>query len=87
VTWRERRPLRGKDKVALRLGKVINHYKVGKHCTISITDDVFIFARDRPRSSPRRHWTASTSSAPAVDGLIDRLDDEVSADMSRPTLT
>lgn len=43
---RERRPLRGKDKIALRIGKVINHYKVGKHFVLEIDDDRFSFARD-----------------------------------------
>jgi hypothetical protein len=36
---------------------VINHYKVGKHCTTSITDDAFIFAatgQDRRRGGAGR---------------------------------
>jgi len=33
---RERRPLRGKDAIALRVGKVINHYKVAKHFNLEI---------------------------------------------------
>src|ERR1700758_390644 len=31
ATRRQRRPLRGKDKIALRVGKVFNRYKVAKH--------------------------------------------------------
>ncbi|MGH3803756.1 MAG: IS1634 family transposase, partial [Pseudonocardiaceae bacterium] len=31
ATGRAKRPLRGKDKIALRVGKVINHYKMAKH--------------------------------------------------------
>jgi Transposase DDE domain len=46
ATRRERRPLRGKDKIALRVGKVINHYKMAKHFTITITDDSFTFTRN-----------------------------------------
>jgi hypothetical protein len=40
------RPLRGRDKIALRVGKVINHYKMAKHVTIDITDEAFTFTRN-----------------------------------------
>ena len=40
---RQKRPLRGKDTIALRAGKVINHYKMAKHFTLQITDDSFTF--------------------------------------------
>ena len=46
ATGRERRPLRGRDKIALRVGKVINHYKMAKHFTIEITDESFTFTRN-----------------------------------------
>ena len=46
ATGRERRPLRGKDKIALRVGKVIGHYKMAKHFTIEITDESFTFTRN-----------------------------------------
>ena len=46
ATGRDKRPLRGKDKIALRVGKVINHYKMAKHFTIEITDDSFTFTRN-----------------------------------------
>ena len=42
---RERRPLRGKDKIALRLGKVVNRYKMAKHFDLEIADDSFSFSR------------------------------------------
>ena len=42
---RERQPLRGKDKVALRVGRVINRHKVAKHFSLEISDDSFSFAR------------------------------------------
>ncbi|MFZ5870734.1 MAG: IS1634 family transposase, partial [Actinomycetota bacterium] len=45
ATVRERRPLRGKDKIALRVGKVINRYKVAKHFTIDIGEDSLSFSR------------------------------------------
>ena len=42
---RERRPLRGADKIALRVGKVINRYKMAKHFDFQISDDAFGFSR------------------------------------------
>jgi len=47
ATTRDRRPLRGKDNIALRLGKVINHYKMAKHFHIEITDETFTFTRNQ----------------------------------------
>jgi hypothetical protein len=49
ATRRARRPLRGKDAIGLRVGKVINHYKVGKHFTTEITEDSFTFTRDQDK--------------------------------------
>jgi hypothetical protein len=45
ATARARRPLRGKDKIALRAGTVRNHYKMAKHFDLQITDDSFTFTR------------------------------------------
>jgi Transposase DDE domain len=45
ATSRARRPLRGKDKIALRVGTARNHYKVAKHFDLQITDDSFTFTR------------------------------------------
>ena len=42
---RERRPLRGKDKIGIRVGKVINRYKMGKHFELEIGHDSFGFRR------------------------------------------
>ena len=44
---RARRPLRGKDKIALRAGKVLNRRKVAKHFTIDIGDDHFTYHRNQ----------------------------------------
>jgi hypothetical protein len=46
---RERRALRGQDKIALRLGKVINKFKMAKHFVVEITDDSFIYHRDEDK--------------------------------------
>jgi hypothetical protein len=45
ATGRARRPLRGREAIALRVGKVINHYKMAKHFTIEITEETFTFSR------------------------------------------
>jgi len=46
ATGRPTRPLRGRDTIALRVGKVINHYKMAKHFTLDITDEAFTFTRN-----------------------------------------
>lgn len=38
--------VRGADQIGIRVGKVINKNKVGKHFIISITDDSFTYHRD-----------------------------------------
>jgi hypothetical protein len=42
---RDRRPVRGRDKIALRVGRHINRHKVAKHFELTIGDDHFSFAR------------------------------------------
>ena len=42
---RDRRPLRGADKIGLRLGRVVNRYKMAKHFALEITDDAFSFSK------------------------------------------
>ena len=63
---RARRPLRGKDKIAVRADRVLTRRKVAKHFTIDIGDDHLRYAREpglhRRRGQP---WTASTCCAPA----------------------
>jgi hypothetical protein len=44
---RARRPLRGKDKIALRVDRVLNRRKVGKHFTIDIGEDRFSYHRNQ----------------------------------------
>jgi Transposase DDE domain len=47
ATQRARRPLRGQDKIALRVDRVLRRRKVAKHFIIEITDDSFSYARDQ----------------------------------------
>ena len=46
---RQRRPLRGKGEIAMRVGKGLNRFKVGKHFVLFITDDSFSYQRDTAR--------------------------------------
>src|SRR5208283_2582485 len=49
ATRRAKRPLRGKDKIGLRVGKLINHYKMAKHFILHITEQRFSYRRDEKR--------------------------------------
>lgn len=49
ATRRARNPLQGKDEIGLRVGAVLNRYKVGKHFLLQITEDAFSFERDEQR--------------------------------------
>ncbi|WP_300607697.1 IS1634 family transposase [Trebonia sp.] len=44
---RARRPLRGKDKIAVRADRVLKRRKVAKHFTVDIGEDSFSYARDQ----------------------------------------
>jgi len=59
ATRRKSRPLRGKAKIGVRVGRVINHYKVAKHFKLKITDDGFTYERD----------TVKIASEAALDGI------------------
>ncbi len=49
ATTRASRPLRGQDKIALRVGKVLNRFKVAKHFVLDIAEEHFSFQRDAQR--------------------------------------
>jgi len=51
ATQRKKRPLRGKDKIGLRIGKVLGKYKVGKHFVLDISDASFSYRRDEAKIS------------------------------------
>jgi hypothetical protein len=46
---RAKRPLRGREQIALRVGKVVNHYKMAKHLVIEIGDDSFSYHRNEDK--------------------------------------
>ena len=56
---RAKKPLHGKDKIALAIGRVIDKYKMAKHFDLNITDDRFTFARN----------TAKIDAEAALDGV------------------
>ena len=64
ATRRRNDPLRGAADIGLRVGKVINRYKVAKHFVTTITDESFTFRRDEDRSSTKSSSTGSTSCVP-----------------------
>jgi len=45
ATRRDRQRLQGADKIGLRIGRVLNKYKVGKHFDLEITETSFAFSR------------------------------------------
>jgi hypothetical protein len=45
ATQRQRQPLRGQQAIALRVGRVIERFHMGKHLELSITDDSFSWTR------------------------------------------
>ena len=59
ATRRRANPLRGKAEIGLRVGKVINRYKVAKHFITAIEDTRFSFRRD----------TEKIAAEAALDGL------------------
>ena len=59
ATRRDKRRLRGKDRIALRVGKVIDKYKMAKHFGLTITEESFTYRRK----------TESITAEAALDGL------------------
>jgi len=56
---RAKKPLRGKDKIALAVGAVIDRYKMAKHFVLTVTDTDLTFARN----------TAQIAAEAALDGV------------------
>lgn len=45
ATTRQKKPLRGKQHIGLRAGKILNRYKMGKHFQLRIEEDSFSYER------------------------------------------
>ncbi|MDE2755354.1 MAG: IS1634 family transposase, partial [Acidobacteriota bacterium] len=59
ATRRDRRPYRGRERIALRVGKVVKKYKMAKHFELDITEESFTYERN----------TESIAAEAALDGL------------------
>lgn len=59
ATCREKWALKGKDRIGIRVGKVLDRSKVGKHFGFDITDQSFRYQRD----------AASITAEAALDGI------------------
>ena len=46
ATQRPKRRLRGKDRIGLRVGRVLGRYKMGKHFRLNITEESFTYERE-----------------------------------------
>jgi transposase len=49
ATIRSRRRLKGQDKIGMRVGRVLGHFKMAKHFSIEITAQGFHYSRNQPR--------------------------------------
>src|SRR5579862_347288 len=72
ATRRAVRPLRGKDKIGVRVGKVINKHKVSKHFVLKITTRRFSYTRNESKIAEEA----------AVDGIYVIRTNIVKAELS-----
>lgn len=49
ATTRKKKPLRGKDQIGLRVGKVLGRFKMGKHFVLHISEESFRYERDEAK--------------------------------------
>jgi hypothetical protein len=49
ATLREKRRLKGADKIGLRVGSVLDRYKVGKHFQLHISEEAFSYERNEEK--------------------------------------
>jgi hypothetical protein len=59
ATQRTKNRLRGKERIGLRVGRVLNRFKMGKHLRLEITEDSFRYERD----------TEGIAAEAALDGI------------------
>lgn len=52
---REKKPLRGADKIAVRADRALQRHKMAKHFTLTITDDSFSFVRNEDTVSKEKN--------------------------------
>ena len=73
ATKRARRPLRGKQNIGVRAGKILNRYKMGKHFELRIDEDGFHYKRkeaniERERSLDGIYVIRTSVNADALSG-------------------
>lgn len=59
ATRRAKRALRGQERIGVRVGRVLDRYKMGKHFRLTITDTTFTYERD----------AAAIAAEAALDGI------------------
>lgn len=52
--------MRGRAEIGVRVGRVVNKYKVAKHVMLTITDTASTFTIREAQSPPRRSSMVST---------------------------
>ena len=60
ATRRAQKPLSGQAKIGLRVGRVLNRHKVGKHFELTIDDDSFSYRRNEARIAAEAERMEST---------------------------
>ncbi len=56
ATQREKRALKGQDKIALRVGKILNQFKVNKYYNLEITEEGFSYQRKLELIAQETPW-------------------------------
>ena len=72
ATRREKRRLKGKDKIGLKVGKVIHRHKMAKHVILEIGEESFAYRRDEAKIAEEAAldglYVVRTSVSPACFG-------------------
>ena len=53
---RAKRPLRGQDRIGVRVGKALGRFKMGKHFEYTITENSFTYKRNEERIQQEARW-------------------------------
>jgi len=77
ATRRPKRPLRGKEKIALRVARARNQYKMGKHFILEFREDRFDYRRDQDNIAAEEEldgiYVIRTSLEPSIMGSEDTV--------------
>jgi hypothetical protein len=67
VVARETKPLRGRDKIGLRVGRVLGRRKMAKHIQLTIEETAFSFVRDKASIAREAALYVVRTSVPKVE--------------------